>query len=208
MNDWVEDDGWQWPPEDGVRRARYADYRALYAGEQWQGRPRPGEKRLTVNYCRAFINKVASYLMGKAPQVRVEGASATSDAGRALLAVEYYLSEVATFNNLAAVDLDTAISAATLGDGAFTVRWDAAAGLPRVTAVDPAGLRCRWRTDDLHTLLWLEQRYRAYPQELARYAGTWEPAADDVPLPVSEEWTPDAWRLTIAGALADSGPNP
>jgi hypothetical protein len=132
--------------------------------------------------------------------------------------VEYYLSEVATFNNLAAVDLDTAISAATLGDGAFTVRWDAAAGLPRVTWVDPATLRCRWRADDLHTLLWLEQLYRAPADTLdpawRRAAAAQAPggasfgtrAADTVQ--VRETWTPGAWTVAVEGVTVAEGPNP
>jgi hypothetical protein len=45
---------------------RLRGYRELldfYYGRQWQGRERWGEKRLTFNYTKVFIDKVTSYLM-------------------------------------------------------------------------------------------------------------------------------------------------
>ena len=55
-------------PEDLKRRDldRIKNYERLldfYHGRQWEGRERRGEKRLTFNYARVFIDKVTSYLM-------------------------------------------------------------------------------------------------------------------------------------------------
>ncbi len=218
------------PPAGSVhsqgRRARYAEYAAFYRGDQWPDLPAPGERRLTFNYARVFVNKAASYLLGKpvgydatALEAGPGGASAGARgmrrgrrAGGEARAVEAYLEAVAAFNHLAALDLDTAISTGTLGDGAWTVRWDAAAGLPRVTAVDPTGLDARWRADDLTTLLWVRPQYWTSRAELtaaqrARLAAG-APADPYHPLRARETWTPRHWRLEVGDAIVDGGPNP
>src|SRR5262245_16341700 len=48
---------------DRVRLARYRELRDFYDGGQWLGRPRRGEKRLVVNYARALVRKVVSYVL-------------------------------------------------------------------------------------------------------------------------------------------------
>ncbi len=50
------------PPEDRARLARYAEALAFYEGDQWTGRRVRGETRLTFNYARALVRKVASYV--------------------------------------------------------------------------------------------------------------------------------------------------
>ncbi|MCH7996805.1 MAG: phage portal protein, partial [Chloroflexi bacterium] len=45
------------------RLRAYSENLDFYNGAQWPGRPRRGERRLTFNYSRAFIDKVTSYLM-------------------------------------------------------------------------------------------------------------------------------------------------
>ncbi len=202
-------------PHSLTRPVRYLRYRAFYNGEQWEDAPAPGERRITFNYARVFCNKAASYLLGRAPGYDVAvvpdpAANAEPPAAAAAPAVEAFLAQVAAFNALAAADLDTAISAATLGDGAWTVRWDAAAGLPRVTGVDPSGLDARWRADDLRTLLWLRQSYWLMPAEMtaAQQAALDQPQADPyAPLRAEEEWTPTAWRLRVGDRQIDGGPN-
>lgn len=223
MSDWItpmspEATGWpaRQPPAQTAhslaRLGRYGEYRAFYEGDQWRDLPVPGERRLTFNYARVFVNKAASYLMGKAPSWEAEpvGKGAGPRAVAGVRAVEDYLAGVADFNNLAGLDLDSAISAATLGDGAYTVRWDAGAGLPRIAAIDPAGIEARWRVDDLQTLLWLRQRYWLAPAELtpAQLARLPQPYDWYQPLPACEEWTPAAWRLTLNGHEIDGGGNP
>ena len=48
---------------DSERRERYRRNLAFYNGEHWSGRTRGRERRLTFNYARAAVEKVASYLM-------------------------------------------------------------------------------------------------------------------------------------------------
>ena len=48
---------------DSERLNAYRDLLDFYHGAQWEGRERRGEKRLTFNYARAFVEKAASYLM-------------------------------------------------------------------------------------------------------------------------------------------------
>jgi hypothetical protein len=208
-------------PHSATRLARYARYRAYYEGDQWEGPPAPGERRLTFNYARVFCNKAAAYLMGKPPgwDATPRPGDPSTSSGQALgggRMVEDYLAGVAEANYLAAVDLDTVLTATILGDGAWTVRWDAAAGAPRVTAVDPAGLDCRARPDDPFTLTWLRQRYWLAPADLppdqaavlAR-AEAATPAGDPLaPLEAEEVWTPQAWSLTVAGVRVAGGPHP
>jgi hypothetical protein len=197
-----------------ARLTRYTDYQAFYRGDQWSDLPAPGERRLTFNYARVFVNKAASYLLSK--PIGYDALPVGEKPGRrkqeGARAVEQWLGEVTDFNHLAALDLDTAISAGTLGDGAWTVRWDPAANLPRVTNVDPAGLDARWRADDLSTLLWVRQDYwlslaELTPAQVGRYhlegGEDWYQ-----PLRAGEYWTPQAWKLELNGQVIDGGPNP
>ena len=45
------------------RMRSYKDLLDLYHGQHWEGRAVKGEKRLTFNYAKVFIDKVTSYLM-------------------------------------------------------------------------------------------------------------------------------------------------
>ena len=64
----MDDDSLSLTPAELARRdpERIAGYRQLldyYRGRHWEGRERRGEKRLTLNYAKVFVDKVASYLM-------------------------------------------------------------------------------------------------------------------------------------------------
>src|SRR5512137_2411678 len=48
---------------DLERLRGYRELLDFYQGKQWPGRERWGEKRLTFNYARVFIDKLTSYLM-------------------------------------------------------------------------------------------------------------------------------------------------
>ncbi|MDQ6693050.1 MAG: phage portal protein [Chloroflexota bacterium] len=198
-----------------ARLHRYRQYRAFYLGYHWETLPRAGDVRLTLNYARVFVNKVASYLMSKPVGYNAEPVEETRESLRtsASRQVEAYMDGVSQFNNLAGLDLDTAIMAGALGDGCWTVRWDPTAAMPRVTGVDPTSIDCRWRGDDLSTLLWLRQGYYVMPAELTpvqldrlRAAGGALQAYQ--PLPAYEEWTPREWSLRVGGVTIDEGLNP
>ena len=46
--------------DDEARIARYAAAIAFHEGDQWTTRRQRGETRLTMNYARALVRKVAS----------------------------------------------------------------------------------------------------------------------------------------------------
>lgn len=48
---------------DTERIKGYKTLLDFYCGMQWAGRERWGERRLTFNYARVFIEKITSYLM-------------------------------------------------------------------------------------------------------------------------------------------------
>jgi hypothetical protein len=211
------------------RLTRYEEYRQLYLGDQWITLPKPGDRRITLNYARAFVNKAASYLLGKpvgyeafvikakgTPDESLTIASTASDDDGARQA-ERYLDVVNDFNQMAGLDQEAAISSGCLGDGAFTVRWDTEEKLPRVTAIDVRGLDARWRADDLRTLTWVRQRYWISPIELKDEqrsrlmegkVGGGGNIRDFKSLPAHEEWTSKEWRLVVDGVEVDGGPNP
>ena len=59
MNDIV----FKLPRMDGDRMRRYTENLQFYNGKQWTARQARGEKQLTVNYAKALVDKMSSYLM-------------------------------------------------------------------------------------------------------------------------------------------------
>lgn len=182
---------------DGARTARYAELLAFYSGAQWAGRPRARERRMTVNYARAFVRKSVSFLFA-------EPVTWTAPDGPP--AAEVALREIAEANDLYRIDFDTAIDAAVLGDGAFKVTWDAAMALPRITPVDVQGLTCWWQPDDFRTLTRVVQTYRL--AEPAPVVGRPVIAAGAPGPVVIEDWRPDRLVVEVDGQVTRDGPNP
>ena len=182
--------------EDATRLASYRCYLDFYNGSQWEGLPSPNEKRLTFNYARVFVNKAASYLMGKGVSFAVTPPEGVGEEGRQIAQhVEGLLQECYERNSLALVDLDTAVDSAVLGDGAFKVTWDPVAGAPSVAAVDPAGLFCVRQADDYRRLLKVKQVYSV--------AGAGSGGSQ-----VVEEWTADTLEVWRDGVLEQRVANP
>lgn len=192
------------PGEDASRLAGYRRYMDFYNGTQWDGLPGPNEKRLTFNYARVFVNKAASYLMGKGVSFAVtppdgagEGGRETAQRAEALLQACYER------NSLALVDLDTAVDSAVLGDGAFKVTWDHDAGAPSVAAVDPAGLFCIRQADDYRKLLKVRQVYGLGVED--RESGVTRGSAQSM---ITEEWTAETLEVWRDGELEQRVANP
>ena len=121
---------------DGDRKRRYAQNLAFYQGTQW-GPPREKmRRRLTINYTRAMIDKLTSYLMGRL-QFAVPLGSTEPKRARAS---EKALLEVYEDNALAQLDFDTEIDCAVLGDAAYRVVWDTEEERVVVTAPDVGGI--------------------------------------------------------------------
>ncbi len=149
---------------DSARFGRYREALAFYEGDQWLERSRRGETRLTVNYARTLLRKVASYLF-PAPVIHsvpplIPGDTASEAAAHR---AEMLLVELSGRLGLGQLDLDLAIEAAVLGDAVMKVTWDAgagdSAGAPVVAAVDPAAVLAWWAPDNPRRLVRVTHGY-------------------------------------------------
>jgi len=203
-----------WAGRDGARRARYREYLDFYEGSQWQGRPLPGERRLTINYARALVRKCVSYLFPEPVTVAVSPEGSDATARERARRAEEALARVYAENDLAAVDFDAAVDAAVLGDGAFKVVWDEAARRPAVTAVDVQGLSAWWEADDPRRLIRVVQktivasevRSTNYEVRSTKVGTLQEPGGG--PVVMIEDWTAERFTLTVGGEVVRDGPNP
>jgi hypothetical protein len=205
LTGWSEAPG-EWPAEDRARVARYAANERFAAGEQWGGRARRNEPRLTLNYARALIRKTASYCF-PAP-VRFNVDPPTPEAAGRASAAERLLNDVIDRLDLGQLDLDLAIESATLGDAALKITWDASEQQPRVAAVHPGSLRATAAPDDPRRILAVEHRYtldragaEALFGESARLLGS-------EPVETREYWTAERWTLTLGGQVVRDEANP
>src|SRR6476469_1155948 len=98
-----------WATRDAARRARYRELLDFYEGRQWLGKPLPGERRLTANYARALVRKVASYLFPEPVLFSAVPDGADEAAQARALRAEAALAAVYAANDLAAVDFNAAI---------------------------------------------------------------------------------------------------
>jgi hypothetical protein len=173
---------------DHDRRARYRENLAFYQGRHWAGRPRRGERRLTFNYARAVVDKVTGYLLAGA-SIQVAGGDTPADLARARRAEEA-LRRVEAANALSQLDFETELDCAVLGDGAYRVAWDAAAGEVRITAPDVQGLFAWHDPADPGRLAAVAHRYQSSDEE------------------VVEHWTTGRFDLWRGTALEERLPNP
>ncbi len=175
---------------DHDRLSRYRENLAFYEGRQWPGRARRGERRLTFNYAKAFVDKVTSYLLNGS-SIQLEGGDSPEGRARAAGA-ERALREAAALNGLAQLDYETELDCAVLGDACYKVTWDADAGSVRVTAPDVQGVFAWREPDDPSRLTAVASQYRlSSPATL-----------------VTEHWTPAAFDLWHENELVASEPNP
>ena len=182
---------------DHDRLSRYRENLAFYAGGQWQGRARRGERRLTFNYAKALIDKVTSYLLGGA-SVQVEGGETRDGQARSRDA-ERSLRRVERQNALAQLDYETELDCAVLGDACYRVTWDAAERRVRITAPDVQGIFA-WRTaDDPATVTAIASQYTLPP------APGRKPSPEDT---VTEYWNTEVFELWRGHGLAERQPNP
>ncbi len=194
------------PLGERARLGRYAEALAFFEGEQWLGRRQRGETRLTFNYARALVRKVASYVFSGPVMFSVpeEGGQAGN---RAELALNGLVAEL----DLAAMDVELCVDASVLGDAAIKVTWDATLSQPAVAAVDPATLVAWPAPDNPRRLRRMSQHYGLTGEAIAELFG-------DVPVglgfraeqfhPVVEDWTASRWRVSVAGQMIRDEANP
>ncbi len=197
--------------QDTARMNRYRTYLDFYAGEQWTGRRRAGETRLTFNYARTLVQKSASYLFPRPVTFNViaDGDEQTEAVSRA----ERALNGVYARHDQHTIDFQSALDSAVLGDGAFKVTWSARRGTPLVVPVDPATLWAWWEPDNPNEVYRVVQRYTIAASEAGRLfphagASVPEPSRANEQLVVVEDWNAERCTITLAGEGVFDQPNP
>ncbi len=192
------------PEEDRTRLQRYAEFAAFFDGGQWPVRRQPGELRLTFNYARTLIRKVAAYVFPSPVTFSITADGNDEAASRA----ERVLHETLSVSQPAHLDADLCIESAVLGDAAIKITWDAGRSSPAIAAVDPASLVATTLPDDPRRLKEMSQRYTLRGDQLTGLLPA-TPGIDPARrYDVAESWTNDRWAVWVDGQLAFEEPNP
>lgn len=189
---------------DSDRLRVYRELLDFYHGRQWEGRERRGEKRLTFNYTKVFIDKITSYLMSGVSFV-VEPTTDSAEARTRAQRAEAALNRVYEENNLEQLDLETEIDCAIMGDASFKVTWDGTAEKVRVTAPDVQGIYAWWLGDDSSRVWRLASRYRLSAEEAGFLYGV-KPRGKTAT--IAELWTDAEFELYLDDAVIEKKPNP
>src|SRR2546425_12054024 len=137
---------------DAGRLRAYRENLEFYQGRQWADPTRRRERRLTLNYAKAVIEKTASYTMSGLSFV-VDPEDGSAEAAARARRAERALREIHEANNLEQLEFDNEIDCSVLGDAAYKVTWDATEKRVRVTAPDVQGLFV-WPWADDSSRLW------------------------------------------------------
>ena len=186
---------------------RLRGYRALldfYHGRQWEGRESRGEKRLTFNYTKVFIDKVTSYLMSGI-NFAVDAVEDSDEAKTKARSAEVALRQVYEDNNLEQLDLETEIDCAILGDASYKVIWDGEAKKVRVTAPDVQGIYAWWLGDDTSRIWRVASKYSLSAEE-SEFLYQIKPKNKTAT--IVELWTDAEFELYLDDALVEKKPNP
>ncbi|MFH0941724.1 MAG: phage portal protein [Chloroflexota bacterium] len=189
---------------DTERIKSYQTLLNFYQGQHWPDRPRWGEKRLTFNYARLFVDKITSYLMSGV-SFAIDAAQDSDQARQQAQRAEAALLEVYQQNSLEQLDLETETDCAVMGDAAYKVIWDSAAKTVRVTAPDIQGIYAWWPGDDAAQVWRVASKYRLSPEESERLYQR-KPRGETAT--VIEVWTDASFELYLDGELLESRPNP
>jgi len=184
---------------------RLMGYRELldfYHSRHWEGYARRGEKRLTFNYAKVVIDKVASYLMSGI-NFAVDAVE-DSDEARARKA-EQALYRVYEDNNLEQLDFETELDCAILGDACFKVIWDQEAGRVRVTAPDVQGIYAWWVGDDTSRVWKVASRYSLTSDEVEILYKVKPKSKANA---IVELWTDRDFELWLNNVQVEKKPNP
>ena len=176
----------------------------FYHGQQWEGRERRGEKRLTFNYAKVFIDKVTSYLMSGVT-FAVDPAEDTDEARTRAQNAETVLYRVYEDNNLEQLDLETEIDCAILGDACYKVIWDNEARQVRVTTPDIQGIYAWWRGDDTSRLWRVASKYSLSAEEVGLI---YRVRPKGKTATITELWTDSDFELYLDSAQLEKKPNP
>lgn len=193
------------PSLDMERLQSYRDCLDFYNGLQWPGpRFNRGERRLTFNYARVAIDKITSYVMSGL-NFAVEALAPGKDAAERAQEAEKAIYEVYEASNLSALDFDTEVDTAIIGDGCYRVSWDEQEKRVQVTAPDPQGLYAWYRADNINRVWRVASRYSLSDEEvemLFKHRPRGKKAS------IVEVWTREKFTLLIDEVPLQDGPNP
>jgi hypothetical protein len=189
---------------DTERIKSYRELLEFYYGRQWEGRERRGERRLTFNYAKVFVEKITSYLMADISFAvdPFEDSEKARDSARRAEAAIY---KVYADNHLEQLDLETEIDCAVMGDACYKVTWDAAGEKVRVTAPDVQGIYAWSAGDDISRVWRMASKYRLTAEEAELIYGV-KPAGKTAN--ITEVWTDRDFELYLDNTLLEAKPNP
>ncbi len=189
---------------DADRLRGYREMLDFYHGKHWLGRERYGEKRLTFNYAKVFIDKVSSYMMSGIGYA-VDPLDGSDEARERATRAEAALHRAYDQNNLEQLDFETEIDCAILGDACYKVIWDGEAKRVRVTAPDVQGIFAWWLGDDTSHLYKVASKYSLTADEAEIL---YQFKTDKKAISVIELWTDEAFELYLDDALHERKANP
>jgi hypothetical protein len=187
-------------PADLNRRdmERFKSYRELldfYHGIQWESRERRGEKRLTFNYAKVFVDKVTSYLM-TGVNFSVEPVENSDEASARARRAEEALYQVYEENNLEQLDFETEIDCAILGDACYKVIWDSEIKNVKITAPDIQGIYTWWIGDNTSEVWQVASKYSLTSETVSDLYGVKSKAKT---ASVIEVWTVRDYEIWVDG---------
>jgi len=186
------------------RLKRYKELLDFYHGQHWEGYPRRGEKRLTFNYVKVFIDKVTSYLMSGI-NFTVDAIQDSDEARARAQRAEAALHQVYEDNNLEYLDFETEIDCAILGDACFKVFWDAETKRVRVTTPDIQGIYAWWIGDDTSRVWRIASKYNLTSDEVETL---YKVKPKGKTANIVEVWTARDFELWLDNAQVEKKPNP
>jgi len=189
---------------DMDRLKGYKELLDFYHGWHWEGRERRGEKRLTFNYAKVFIDKVTSYLMSGI-NFAVDAVEDSDEARAKAQKTEAALYQVYQDNNLEQLDFETEIDCAILGDACYKVIWDQETKRVRITAPDIQGIHAWWLGDDTSKVWRVASKYSLSAEE-AEFLYQVKPNSKTVT--IVEVWTDREFELYLDKAPVEKKPNP
>jgi hypothetical protein len=190
--------------QDIDRLRGYRELLDFYHGRQWEGRERRGEKRLTFNYAKVFIDKITSYLM-YGIDFTVDAVGDSDEAKASVRRAEAALRQVYEDNNLEQLDLETEIDCAILGDACYKVIWDSEAKKVMITAPDVQGIYAWWLGDDTSRIWRVASKYSLTAEE-SEFLYQVKPKGKTAT--IVELWTDGEFELYLDDALIEQKPNP
>ncbi len=189
---------------DTDRLKGYRELLDFYHGVHWEGRERRGEKRLTFNYAKVFIDKVTSYLMSGVHFI-VEPVEDSAEARIKAKKAELVLDEVSEANNLEQLDFETEIDCAILGDACYKVIWDQETKNISITAPDIQGIYAWYAGDDTSRVWRIASKYSLASDTVE---SLYKVKTKNKTASIIEVWTARDFELWIDDIQVEKKPNP